>query len=380
MLKDYLSQLLKKQNKSELARHLHHDLSGLLASLESAVQTSQDNDDNDPGVEICRLLINELKKLLQQPNTSIINQYEKDNSDDLPTSKFKLKGLQEAVLNDKTLRYHIGEDELSTNDRDLWNEIHRLLLRIGDRQAKKWRDRASNLAQEVGAQADNSAVIKLPYKEDKLLYPGLSGTVKAKGLSLSTLASLDPRVAKGRQDGDLKFLAQVVSICLHLIDKDPFLHHCLKGVYDFGIIPLNSEEKKLDYARTLINRFESVQRSEDNPVESLRTRLDLDEAIHSLVYLPLVETNSWLNKLQEEARKTLKPAVEKVNQNGDSATYQWLTGLYKNIVKYTHPGPRGNLALENQFGTQGEVLVCLRVYAKINKEEILGRVLYCPFN
>lgn len=379
MLNDYLSQLLKTQN-SELTRHLHHDLSGLLASLESAVQTSQDNDDNDPGVEICCLLIDELKKLLQQPNTSIINQRQKHNSNDLPTSEFKLKDLREAVLNDKTLRYHIGDSELSTNNSDLWNEIHRLLLRVPEQQAKQWRDRADKLAQEVGAQADNSAVIEIPYKEDKLLYPGLSGTVKAKGLHLSTKAPLDTRVAKGRLDGDLKFLAQVVSICLELIEKDPFLQHCLKGVYDFGITPLNSEENKLDYARTLINRFESVQKSEDNPVESLRTRLDLDEAIHSLVYLPLVETDSWWTKLHNEARKTLKPVVDKVNKNGDSATYQWLTGLYENVIRYTHTASRGNLALENKFGTPGEVLVCLRVYAKINKEEILGRVLYCPFN
>ncbi|MGB3651908.1 MAG: hypothetical protein WBA41_11960 [Rivularia sp. (in: cyanobacteria)] len=374
MLEDYLNQLLKTQNNSELARHLHHDLSGLCASLESAVQTSQDN---DPGVEICNKLIDELNKLLQKPTPSKNKSFEEDNSD-LPTSKFKLKDLREAVLNDKTLRYYLGDSELSTKDSDLWNEIHRLLLRVPEQQAIKWRDLTHKLAQEAGAQADESAVIKLPYKEDKLLYPGLSGTVQAKGLCLSTKAPLNRQVSRGTQDGELKFLSQAVSICLEFIEMDQFLRHCLKGVYDFDITPLDSQEKKSDYAKALINRFERVQESENNPVKSLRARLDLDEAIHSLVYYPLAESDSWWSQLQNEARKTLKAAVEKVNHGGDSATHQWLTGLYKNVTRYTHPAPTGNLAVKD-CDTPGKVLVCLRVYAKINGEEILGRVLYCPF-
>jgi hypothetical protein len=378
MLKDYLSQLLTRQNNSELARHLHYGLCGLRASLESALQRASQDDDPEV-VEMCNKLINEIKQLLQQPTPSKNEQSQEDNNSDLPSSEFKLKDLREAFLNDKTLEPYLGDFKLSTENSKLWDEIHRLLLRISEKRAKEWRDRTYSLAQKVNAEINKSAVIKLPYKEDTPLYDGLILTenIQAKGLYLSTKTPLDKRLDNDALDGDLKFLAQVVSICLHFIEKDRFLHHCLKGVHDFGIIPLDSEERKSSYTKALIDRFQCVQKSEDNPVESLRYRLDLDEAIHSLVYLPLVETGSWWSKLQDEARKTLQPAVEKANKAGDSAMFQLLAGPYENVTRYTQPAPRGNLAVEN-CRTPGKVLVCLRVYAKINGEDILGRVLYCP--
>lgn len=383
MLEEHLNQLLTTNN-SELARHLRHDLRGMCASLVSAQQEASSD---DPGAEVCEKLIDELNQLLQHANFDREQQSHKDSSllsnassielparaTNLTTSKSKLKHLRQVFLDDEILRSYLGDLQLiSTEDTDLWHEVQRLLLRIPEPKAKEWRDRAQKLAQKIGADADESAVLELPYKENKLLYPGLTGTVQAKGLCLSTTAPLDPRVAEERQDGDLKFLAQVVSICLQFIEMDSSLHHCLKNVFRFGVTPLGSKEKSA-YVKALIDRFRRVQKNEDDPVAALRARLDLDEAIHSLLYLPPVQTNSWWGNLQDEVRKTLAWAADRVRQPGYSVAYQWLSGAYANVNKYT----QDDWALKN-WGTPGEVTVCLRVYARIDQENIPGRVLFHP--
>lgn len=363
MIEDYLSQLFRTEN-SELARHLRHDLRGLCASLKSALAESR----GDPGAEVCEKLIDELKALFPPDTNS-------NRSNDQPTNRLKLDPLRKAVLNDKILSTRLGDLHLiSTEDSELWNESQRLLLRVSEPLAEEWDQKALKLAQKIGAEADESQVEELPFSQDKLLYPGLTGTVEAKGLRLSTKAPLDKRVEGGKLDGDLKFLAQVVSICLQFIEIDQSLHHCLKNVFRFGVTPLDSKEKAT-YVKALIDRFRRVQKSEEKgePEASLRARLDLDEAIHSLVYLPPVETGSWWGNLQDAARKTLEQAVDRVRQAGCPVTYKWLSGFYENVNKYT----KDDWALEN-WGTPGEVSACLRVYARIDQEDLPGRVLFRP--
>jgi hypothetical protein len=363
MIEDYVNELFQIEH-SELSRHLRHDLRGLYASLESALAETK----GDPGGEVCKKLIAELKELLPQDTYS-------NSSKDQPVSRLKLEPLRKAVVDDKTLCTRLGDLHLiSTEDSELWNEVQHLLLRISEPLAEEWHHKALKLAQEIGAEADDSQVIELPFDQDKLLYPGLTGTVEAKGLRLSTEAPLDERVAEGKLDGDLKLLAQVVSICLQFIEMDPYLHHCLKSVLRFRVTPLDSKQKAA-YVKALIGRFRCLQKVEENgePKASLRARLDLDEAIHSLVYLPPVETGSWWYNLQHAERKTLAQAVERVRQTGCPVTYQWLSGFYENVNKYT----KDNLPLED-WRTPGDVSACLRIYARIDRDELPGRVLFRP--
>ncbi|MGD1913044.1 MAG: hypothetical protein ACFB2X_20015 [Rivularia sp. (in: cyanobacteria)] len=104
---------------------------------------------------------------------------------------------------------------------------------------------------------------------------------------------------------------------------------------------------------------------------SLRARLDLDEAIHSLVYLPCVDRFSWWGKLQQEARRTLEAAVQQARQAGYQIQIRPLWGTYADIYSFSKDDLQIDIG-----GTPGEVSACLRVYAKINDEELRGRVLF----
>jgi hypothetical protein len=383
---DYFSELVKT-NKSELARHLHHDLYGLCASLQSALQQAKFNPETDPGIENCERLIEYLNQLLQEATSNKSKLLLKDdlsllsNCDNVPVESSTLCGsgllilehLRNDFISNATLRSHIGDLKLkSTSDSELWGEIQRLLLRLSERVAKEFGEKALQLVQQVGVEPDPSKVVELPFDKE-FHYPGLKGKVEAQGLHLSPKANLDERIVHGRLDSEaLKFLAQVVSICLHFVETDLSLQHCLKSVHRFGLIPLESKQKS-SYIKTLLSRFQRVQESEDDPVTSLKARLDLDEAIHSLVYLPPVDDDSWWGKMREAARKTLEPAVERVRQERHDVGIQWLLGAYDNINQSTQDDVPLKIG-----GNPGKVLVCLRIYAWIDQEKILGRVIFCP--
>lgn len=122
----------------------------------------------------------------------------------------------------------------------------------------------------------------------------------------------------------------------------------------------------------LVDRFQRVLTSTNgDPAIALRARLDLDEAIHSLVYLPPCDRFSWWGKLQQEARRTLDGVVEKARDAGYQIQIRPLWGTYADIYTWS----KDDLQLEIG-GIPGEVSACLRVYAKINDEVIPGRVLF----
>ena len=104
---------------------------------------------------------------------------------------------------------------------------------------------------------------------------------------------------------------------------------------------------------------------------SLRARLDLDEAIHSLTYLPCVNRFSWWGKLQQEARRTLEAAAQQARQAGISVQIRPLWGTYADVYPFSKDDLQVDIG-----GVAGEVSACLRVYAKINDEELRGRVLF----
>lgn len=371
---------------SELSWHLRHTLYGLRASLSSALEANP----NDEGAELCLNLINKLNLLLQedspklQDNISLGDNLSLDESyvhaeESLicESKKLILDHIKDIFKSDRYLYDYFSDIQFqSTTDSELWSEVQRSLLRISEPMAKNLQQKFLQLAYEAGAETDLSKVVRLPFFQDGVRYPGLKGTVEAKGLRLSVKATLDKRISAENLDGDLMFLAQIVSICLYFIENDSSLKHCLKSIYRFKkIVPLDIEQKNL-YINALLSCFHCVvSESKGNPINSLKARLDLDEAIHSLVYLPLSEPDSWWGKIQESVRKTIEPAITKVRQSGYEAGYQWLLGIRDNVIDYTEndvPYP-----LETG-GVPGKIMLCLRVYAWINEEKLSGRVIYFP--
>ncbi|WP_017315458.1 hypothetical protein [Mastigocladopsis repens] len=379
----HLSKLLKIEN-SNLAWVLRLGLHGLRTQLQEGLKTAT----TDPGSSACQELLRELDILLepvsqqQSLNEETVFSTEESSSwEDVlePVtselkSELKLKQIGEVLLSDRELSNYIGHYQfVSMNDADLWNEIQRLLLRVPEKAADAWLQYILTAASKVGAMEDKESHLSLPFTRNESIYPGLTGKVKATGLCLSDQVDFDQRLMVETRGGELDLLAGVVSICLQFIELDLSLHHALKSVDRFGVRSLNDEKEKSKYVTALIDRFRRVQTTTDNtdPTVALRARLDLDEAIHSLVYLPCADRYSWWGKLQQEARRTLDQVVEKTRHAGYHVQVRPLWGTYADVFNWSKDDLQIDIG-----GVRGEVSACLRVYAKINDEVLPGRVLF----
>ncbi|GAA6616810.1 hypothetical protein [Scytonema sp. NUACC26] len=375
----HLSKLLEIEN-SNLAWVLRLGLHGLRTQLQEALKMAK----TDPGNSVCEELLRELDILLFLANTPELiheetNAPEKDDASwedvlEPVASDLKLKPICEALLVDRELINYIGRYEFkSTNDADLWQETQHLLLRVPEKLAHTWQEYLVKAVSQIGIVEDKECYSSLPFTRHECIYPGLSGKVKASGLWFSDRVGFDSRLMVERSGGELDFLAGVVSTCLKFIESDPSVHHALKSVDRFGIRSLSVEAEKSKYITALIDRFRRVQATADNtdPAVALRARLDLDEAIHSFVYLPCSDRFSWWGKLQQESRRTLDQVVEKARQAGHQVQIRPLWGTYADVFNWS----KDDLQLDIG-GVPGEVSACLRVYAKIDDEVLPGRVLF----
>ena len=383
---------LLERDKSELAWVLRCGLYGLQGGLQKALQIYK----TDPGLSDCQDLVNKLTDLLESDpgqKQQILDKTPLPDDDSpfepvlplqsspIPSpsqNEVKLIDLSEAFGSDPKLQTYLGKLQLQhTTDSDLWNQMQRLLLRVPINVSHSWRQQLIDRAQKIRALEDNCSPRQLPFSRDEVVYSGLKGEIKAQGLSLSRTLLLRTLLEQQHpqilQNKDLLFLRGVVDTCINFIELDSSLHHALKSIYRFGVTSLNSHEEKSKYIAALEDRFQRVLTAEDNPDSSvtLLARLDLDEAIHSLVYQPPADRYSWWGKLQEESRRTLDRVVEKTRNAGYTVQIRPLWGPYADVCALS----KDDLELDSG-GIKGEVLACLRVYAKINEKELPGRVLF----
>lgn len=372
---DYLSQLVKLEN-SKLSEYLKYHLYGLRASLEVLEKINPE----DPGINLCHNLLIELDRILQESNSEINDSTEKLLKSD--QSELLLQDFSHDFFDDQNICLFIEDlHPKSDTDSKLWDEIHKVLLRVPESIAQEWQQKAVQAVQNLRLEANwnrEKAVI-LPCYYDKPLYPSLGKPINAKGLYLSTKAPLDLDFNTDNLPRDQRTIAQIVSICIHFIETDPSLNYCLKSINKFGIFSFNSKQKS-QYIKHLIILLKRVQKYEAQKdfVNSFKARINLDEAINSLVYKPLAAPNSWWGKLQQDARNTLNLAVQKVHSSGHkNAGYQWLQGDRDNVIDYTEQGDDIHYRSKTK-STPGKVLACLRVYAWIDEEKIKGRVIFYP--
>ncbi|BAY86269.1 hypothetical protein NIES267_57750 [Calothrix parasitica NIES-267] len=372
-----LNKLLNTKD-SKLAWLLRLKLLGLRTELQEALKTEV----SDPGSNACRELLQELDVILNSQNQS--NNTEEDSlwsdvfepvkNQQLPqaSKEIKLKPIAENLLQNKELSQYIGEYNFYNNDdAQLWNEMQRLILRIPQTQADNLRSQISSQLITLSTTEDKASLQQLPFSTSEHIYPGLKGNIQASGLCFSNTVDFDERLQIQRSGTELDILAGIVSTCLKFIEIDPHLHHALRSVDRFGVRSLRLAEKP-KYIAALIERFNKVRVTfNTNSTIALRARLDLDEAIHSLTYLPCVDRFSWWGKLQQEARRTLDYSAQQARQAGINVQIRPLWGTYADIYSFS----KDDLQIETG-GISGEVSACLRVYAKINDEILPGRVLF----
>ncbi len=354
-----------------------------LHGLEASLKKTKEQFPEDPGANICDGVLQDIQSLLQLPSPdNSANQRQNTFTTIKAENELKLSPLRDAFNSDKNLIQYLGDFQLhSQTDLDLWKEIQHKLLRLPSELARSWRERALTIAQDIGSEIDTSNIEQLRFKDDKDIYPGLQGSIQAKGLSLSTSenAFLDSQVLQGNEyedlSDDLKLLACLVSICIYSISVEPDLHHALETVYRFDTINLRSNLEECNrYINTLKERFQRTIISEKNgeTLAILRDWINIDEAINSLVFLPPADSDSWCGELQKKSRRLLLKKAKRAREEGHDVRIQKLSGVYANI----HNLSSGYDLSLKIGGIPGEVQACLRVYARINQEELKGRVIY----
>jgi hypothetical protein len=365
---------------SRASQALRWGLRGLRASLQASLEDAPDG----PGSTELRGLLSELDMLLLRtcPTPGLVLPSDDEHKvavaqqdDELSRSQSRLTPLIRAFASDQRLagalqRSPIRED----SDEVIWNDIQRLLLRLTPDLADEWRRRSLSLAEQAGARPDESQVAVVALGRDEVIYPGLTGTVQAIGLRSTAGAALDSRVA-APADGSLQFLACVVSTYLWFIEHDPHLCHCLKNVFRFGVSPLTGEQRER-YTAELLRLWDRVRGGEQTDTsrasvkERFKALLDLDEAIQSLIYQPPAAPDSWWGRLQSQARETLFQARDRAAAADCPVHLQLLGGNFADINRLAPD------SLQIDDGVPGEVSACVRVWARIDGEELKGRVLY----
>jgi hypothetical protein len=380
--------LLLARPDSRASQALRWGLRGLRASLQAVLEEVP----YDPGCAELRGLLAELDPLMEPAGSltgpSLPVEGPGESAPGGPSASAagrstaaagpRLLPLARAIAADPRFRQMLDRTpHREGSDEEIWNDIQRLLLRAPPDLAEEWRQRCLTLAGQAGARADTARTDALPLGRDETIYPGLSGAVEAAGLRSATSAPLDPRVP-APPDGELRFLARVISTCLFFIEHDPQLHHCLQGVFRFGVRPLTGDQRQR-YLAELLRRWERVRAGATGAKagghelkERLKERLDLDEALHSLVYQPPADPASWWSRLLAQTRDMLFQARDRAAQAGCQVHLQLLGGSFADVNRLAPD------SLEVDYGVPGEVAVCLRVWARVDGEELKGRVLYRP--
>jgi hypothetical protein len=363
-------ELLLGTPDSKASQALRWGLRGLRASLQAALEDGPDS----AGSEELRRLLTELDCVLRGawPPFSPTLPLDTPGStlpDDRSTDSPRLLPLARAIAADPRFRVEVERAPIrNSSDDEIWNDVQCLLLHVAPNVADEWRRRSLKYAEESGGHADEAQAAILPLARDEVIYPGLGGGIRAVGLRSSLAAALDPRMT-APQDADLRTLAGVVSSALWFIEHDPHLCHCLQSMFRFGVSPLASEQRER-YAAELLRFWERTNVPRQEPKARLKNLLDLDEAIHSLVYQPPAAPDSWWSRLQGQSRDGLFQARDRAVQAGCAVHLQLLGGSFAAINRLAPD------SLQVDFGEPGEVSACLRVWARIDGEQSKGRVLY----
>jgi hypothetical protein len=363
--------------ESRASQALRWGLRGFRAVLQAACDESPFGPDS----EELRGLLAELDPLLgpsssgaflpsDTPVTTLAAPTGAEAEPSLPTSP--LSSLVQAVAADGRFREALSRTRFRDGqDDETWNEVQRLFLRYPAELAKEWRLRAAQMAEQAGGQPSDSLARQLPLPDAEVIYPGLTGKIEADGLRSSPSAPLDPRLTKSIP-AELRELPGFVSTALWFIDHDPHLCHCLKRVFRFGIVSLSGAQRE-QYVAEMLRLWERVIQAFSGAAiikEQIKSLLDLDEALHSLVYQPLADPESWWGRLQAQVRELVFQARDRAVAAGCQAHLQRLGGSFADINRLAPD------SLQVDFGVCGEVSACLRLWARIDGEEIKGRVLY----
>lgn len=257
----------------------------------------------------------------------------------------------------------------------IWRMLHLCLLRLPEQLADGWRRKAADLATEPTAQA---AWQILPGEADAILVPPRAAA--AEGIRTSPQAALDAEVlaAVGPASGwpaehaaDIAELARLSSLVLGFMTLDDNLVVCLESVLFKGAKRLDDRLRQ-QYRVDLLARLREYARSEPASAAALAALIEIDEAINSLTHRPPAAPGSWWAQVHQLSRRVATRAASALRDRGTDVDVLPLGLGYADVRDFT----RGNDVASRSGGKPGDVLACLRLWARIEGKTTPGRVIY----
>lgn len=249
----------------------------------------------------------------------------------------------------------------------LWLLTHRL----PPETALKWQQQWHETAGSNGVSTRLPTKIAGPF--EILLRPELPDGTPA--VRMCPDAGIDPVLSPLDTDWPLLIeMARSCSVALWWIEHDPALQHAWQFISLRGIHAFNDSSRQR-YRDALISRFESFQKAveQNNTVDIIMTWLDLDEAIHSLIYDPYPHSESSFMRIINHTRNMLKYLYELSSNNGMRLYLHAPSGEYYNARSYIDLGKDVEL---QRNGEPGTIIHCLRMYCKLNGNQSLARLCY----
>jgi hypothetical protein len=346
---------------------------GLVAGLEEAADLSPPN---DPAQTHAEHVLKSLRQLLasRSPGASETRidmpeaSPDTEGSMDTGIAPLRHSDLLEALAAEMFGSAEVQEASggLATPARGeggFWRTMQHALLRLSADGRAAWQLRLETATENQLASTE--PMEQIASDRDEVVYPPF-GSVS--GLRLSTTAPLHPRLDAVPEATRSDPAAQLVSALLWFVDHEPTLKHVYRPLYAFGFAAIDER-----FSTELLERLRRVLQSqkEGDPIKHLRTRIDLDETVHSLTFDPLPAPDSWWRSLQQRSRDRLFELRQELLDTGLAVHLQVLTDRYAEIRGFT----KDDLGVD-RCGKPGEVVSCLRVYARIDQQVYPGRVIY----
>ena len=376
-----IKRLLQAGERSEVARLARGGIVGLHALLSDAVRRNPDDAELATAIE----LIGQLDELLggasgdetpaPAPAAGVAAAQRRADS--------RLDDLVLKFAADQAVRQSLDEQSLTAltaagSADDTWLRLHLCVLRLAAPVASRWRTRIAPLA----APADHAALTwhTLPGEEEGILVPPygeadqspagwqISRGVPANEAMAEAIGLLPPGTAG---DAEAATLARLSTLVLGLAELDDTLVLCLQDLLHTGSRRL-TQELRQSYRTDLLGRLHEYARSEAGSTARLRALLDIDEAVNSLTHRPPPPSNSWWAQVRQHSRQLVVRSADGLKRAGADVEVMPIGLRYLDARDLTE----GNDVRSGVGGEPGDVLACLRMWARVDGKTLLGRVMY----
>jgi hypothetical protein len=376
------ARLLALLGRSEVASVFRGGLVGLAAALEDALARAVD----DPGSSIGQAVLDEVRRLLAERSTPPVPSSIAGTDPPRPTVGAsqrvderlqQVERLAAEFVTDARIRPHLdarsvsclrGPSSASTDH--LWRTLQLRLLRLPRPLASEWRERTAVLADDSPS-PDRWTVVPAP--DPVVLIPPLAPD--GEGLRADVAAPLAPDVrAVLATDPDrpgLLALAGAATTILTIAGLDDQLFLGLESLQFHGLRRLDANALA-QYRDELTARLSDLVATDPGGDAELEALIEVDEAIASVVHRPPAADTSWWAGLSGSVRDVLAAHAAQARASGQSVDVRPLVLRYRDVSMMSG----GNDVPVQQGGEPGEVVACLRVWARLGQRELPGRVMY----